>query len=60
MADIVNLNKLRKEKAKAEQQRQAEANRVAFGRTKAAKDAERKAAEQRQRELDGKKIDTQE
>lgn len=33
--EIVNLNKFRKAKEKAEQERQAEENRIKFGRTKA-------------------------
>ncbi len=44
MGGIVNLNKARKARAKAEAGRQAEANRAKFGRTKAEKD--RAAAEQ--------------
>jgi hypothetical protein len=55
MAEIVNLNKARKAKAKAGAGRQAEANRAKFGRTKAEKD--REAAEQARRDalLDGAK-----
>ena len=34
MADIVNLRQARKRKARAGKEAQAEANRVAFGRTK--------------------------
>ena len=55
MAEIVNLNKARKARAKAEAGKQAEANRAKFGRTKAEKD--REAAEQARRDalLDGAK-----
>lgn len=55
MAEIVNLNKARKVKAKSEAGKQAEANRAKFGRTKAEKD--REAAEQARRDalLDGAK-----
>jgi hypothetical protein len=55
MAEIVNLNKARKAKARAEAGKQAEANRAKFGRTKAEKD--RDAAEQARRNalLDGAK-----
>jgi len=35
MAEIVNLNRARKDKAKADKQTLAAQNRVAFGRTKA-------------------------
>ena len=38
MADIVNLNQIRKAKAREEQQRQAQENRAKFGRGKAEKD----------------------
>jgi hypothetical protein len=48
MAEIVNLNRARKARAKADAARQAEANRAKFGRTKAGKSAE--AAEQARRE----------
>lgn len=37
MADIVNLNQLRKAKARGERQQQATENRVKFGRSKAEK-----------------------
>jgi hypothetical protein len=55
MAEIVNLNKARKAKAKAEAGQKAEANRAKFGRTRAEKDHE--AAEQARRDalLDGAK-----
>jgi hypothetical protein len=55
MAEIVNLNKARKAKARAEDKAAAEANRAKFGRTKATRDAE--AADQARRDalLDGAK-----
>ncbi|MBA2934709.1 DUF4169 family protein [Sphingomonas sp. CGMCC 1.13654] len=55
MAEIVNLNRARKAKAKAEAGRQAEANRTKFGRTKPERD--RDVAEQVRRDalLDGAK-----
>lgn len=52
-ADIVNLNKARKAKAKAERQRQAEVNRASFGRTKAEKEREALDKARARRELDG-------
>jgi hypothetical protein len=57
MAEIVNLNKARKARAKAEAGKQAEANRAKFGRTRAERD--REAAEQARRAalLDGAKRD---
>jgi hypothetical protein len=44
-AEIVNLRRARKAKARIEREKEAEANRIAFGRTKAEKaatEAERK------------------
>lgn len=38
MADIINFNKHRKQKARADAEKQAADNRVRFGRTKAEKD----------------------
>lgn len=57
MGEIVNLNRWRKAKAKEEKARQADVNRVAFGRTKAEKDLSRQQAEKDAKELDGKKVD---
>ena len=37
MADIVNLNRSRKAKARSDKEAQAAQNRIAFGRTKAEK-----------------------
>ena len=37
MADIVNLNRARKAKARSDKEAQAAQNRIAFGRTKAEK-----------------------
>jgi hypothetical protein len=50
MADIVNLNRARKARARAEKARQADANRVAHGTPKAIRklsDAQKDKAEQR-------------
>lgn len=57
MAEVVNLNRWRKAKAKAASVRQAEVNRVAFGRTKVEKEQARKQAEQQAKDLDGKKVE---
>ncbi len=57
MAEIVNLRRARKGKARVEKDARAADNRVRFGRTKAEKrqsEAERRRMEQK---LDGKKID---
>lgn len=56
MGEVINLNRFRKARAKAEADKQAEENRAAFGRTKAEKRqtaAERERAEQ---DIDGKKL----
>lgn len=55
MAEIVNFNRARKAKARAEAGKRAEANRAKFGRTRAEREAE--AAEQARRDalLDGAK-----
>jgi hypothetical protein len=53
MAEIVNLNKVRKAKARAEKEESAAANRAKFGRSKAEK--AKVSAEQKRldRNLDG-------
>jgi hypothetical protein len=55
MAEIVNLNRARKAKAKAEAGKTAEANRAKFGRTKAERDAEAADKARRDALLDGAK-----
>ena len=53
MGDVVNLNHARKAKASGARRSQAAANRVAHGRTKAQKDADRADAARREAALDG-------
>jgi Domain of unknown function (DUF4169) len=55
-ADIVNLNKFRKAREKAEAEKQAQENRVRFGRTKEEKD--KASSEQRatSKALDGAEL----
>lgn len=55
MADIINLNKARKQKARKEAAALADANRVKFGRTKAQKTLDLAQAQEAQRKLDGLK-----
>ena len=55
--EIINLNKARKDRARAEAKATAAGNRAAFGRTKGQKDATRIAAERMKRDLDGAKRD---
>jgi Domain of unknown function (DUF4169) len=59
-ADIVNLNKARKSKAKLEGQRQAEENRAKFGRTKIEKLKDKDERYRRDATLDGAKRVTRE
>jgi hypothetical protein len=57
MGEVVNLRRARKDRAREEAGKAAEANRIAFGRTKAEKSltqAERKLAEQR---MEGHRIE---
>lgn len=53
MADVVNLNRFRKDKTRAAEKRQAAENRVVFGRTKAEKAADKAARDRADRMLDG-------
>ena len=57
MAEIVNLRRARKGKARVEKDARAADNRVRFGRTKAEKREAAAEREQVERKLDGKKID---
>lgn len=52
MAEIVNLNKARKLKARAAAEQQAAENRVRYGRTKIEKQRDTAAAEEAQRRMD--------
>ncbi|MDP1616357.1 DUF4169 family protein [Phenylobacterium sp.] len=52
MGEIVNLNKVRKARTKAETQAQAKANRVSHGRAKAQTLAEQLEAERQRSKLD--------
>ncbi|WP_321828766.1 DUF4169 family protein [Thalassovita sp.] len=54
---VVNLNKFRKAKARAEKKAQADENAVKFGRTKAEKSLDRAQNAKAQKDLDGKKRD---
>jgi len=57
MAGPVNLNRFRKQKARAERQARAEENAVKYGRTKAQKDLEAAQEQAQARRLDGHKRD---
>lgn len=56
-AEIVNLNKFRKAREKALKEQRAEENRLRFGRTKSEKSAESIEEHQRQRHLDGARLE---
>ena len=53
MADVINLRRARKAKARDEAAKTAAANRAAFGRTKAERTATDAAEARRERLLDG-------
>lgn len=57
MADIVNLRRARKDKARRERDSEAGANPRRFGRTKAQKAADANAGARVRRGLDGKLLD---
>lgn len=54
---VVNLNKVRKARAKDEKRAKADANAVAFGRTKAERDADEAGRDALKTHLDGHKRD---
>lgn len=57
MAEIVNLKRVRKDKARREHDRAAEANRLRFGRTQAQKAADKDAQERKRRAMDERKLE---
>lgn len=57
MGEIVNLNRARKARAKADAKRTAEANRLTFGRTKAERLTTQAQRERDAAQLDGHKRD---
>jgi len=57
MGKPVNLNRYRKDKARADQKVRADQNAVKFGRSKAEKDLDRARAEKAARDLDGHAAD---
>jgi len=58
MADIVNLNKARKAKARADKDWRAQDNRVKFGTPKALKKLDASNTALRDKKLSSKKLDT--
>jgi len=57
MAEIINLNKYHKTKARRERQAEAAKNRLVHGRAKVEKARARKENRHADRDLDGKKLD---
>lgn len=57
MADIINLNKVRKLKARTDAARRADENRIRFGRSKDEKQRERNETAEAAKKLDGHKLD---
>jgi hypothetical protein len=56
MADIVNLKRVRKDKARRERDRETEANRLRFGRTKMQKAADKDTKDRERRATEDKKL----
>ncbi len=56
MADIVNLRRARKDKARRQRESEAAANRLRFGRSKARKAADQEAEARAEHTLDGKRL----
>jgi hypothetical protein len=57
MAEIVNLRRARKDRARQQRESEADANRRRFGRTKAEKANDKDVRERARRDIDSKKID---
>jgi len=57
MADIVNLKRTRKQKARTEAETEAASKRLAYGRTKAERNKTKAEKEAAERKLDGHKRD---
>lgn len=57
MAEVINLNRVRKARKRAEDARLAEENRARFGRSKVEKTVREKEGTRQAKDLDGKKID---
>ena len=56
-ADIVNLHQFRKQKTRSEKEKQAEQNRLSFGRTKSEKTLTSTLNEKAQKHLDQSKLE---
>ena len=56
MAEIVNLRRARKQRARQEAEQQAQQNRIAFGRTKAERSLTQAERDKAARTLDGHRL----
>lgn len=56
MGDVVNLRRARKAQLRAEADKQAQANRIAFGRTKAEKSLTKAERDLAERRIDGHRL----
>ena len=59
MADIVNLRRFRKAKARAEKEKSAEANRQLHGLTRDAKADAKRVQDEAKRHVDGHRLDNE-
>ncbi|MEH3109158.1 MAG: DUF4169 family protein [Agrobacterium cavarae] len=57
--DVVNLRQFRKQKVRSEKEKQAEQNRLSFGRTKSEKSLTTALNDKAERQLDQGKLDLQ-
>jgi hypothetical protein len=57
MGEVVNLNKARKARDKAEAKRTADANRLTFGRTRSERQSTQRERDRDAARLDGHKLD---
>ena len=57
--DVVNLRQFRKQKARSEKEKQAEQNRLSFGRTRSEKSLTTALNDKAERQLDQGKLDRQ-
>ena len=58
MGTVTNLNRFRKQKARADKRAEADGNAVKFGRTKAEKQTAKSTREKADKDLDGHKRDS--
>jgi hypothetical protein len=57
LAEIINLNRMRKQKRREEEKRKAAVNRAVFGRNKEVQRLQENQRERSERDLDNKRLD---